>query len=252
MNVNDLVTCGAKPLFFLDYIACGFLDPKRYTEVVEDIVNACAASDCILLGGETAEMPGVYPRDGFDLAGFAVGMVEEEHLVDGSNVVSGDLLVALPSSGLHSNGFSLVRKAIERAGLSLTATPPGLEEPLGQALLRPTKLYVREALAAARTGVVKAMAHITGGGIEENVNRVLGGYRAAVDYSAWTRPAIFPFLASLGIAEDEMRRVFNLGAGFVFVVSPGDEANLRDALAPFRASSGDPFVLGEVVPKGAA
>lgn len=252
MNVNDLVTCGAVPLFFLDYIACGFLDSERYAEVVEDIVNACAASDCVLLGGETAEMPGVYPREGFDLAGFAVGMVEEERLVDGSGVASGDLLVALPSSGLHSNGFSLVRRAVEKAGLSLAATPPGLDEPLGQALLRPTRLYVREALAAARTGVVKAMAHITGGGLEENVNRVLGKYRAAVDYGSWKRPAVFSLLASLGIAEEEMRRVFNLGAGFVFVVSPDDEADLRKTLASFRTSAGDPFVLGEVVQQGAA
>ncbi len=224
MSVNDLVTCGARPLFFLDYIACGKLAVEVLKPIVESVARACAESGCALLGGETAEMPGTYPPEGLDLAGFAVGMVREDELVDGRTVRSGDLIVGLPSSGVHSNGFSLVRKALLGPGspYALSDRLPELQgRTLAEALLAPTRLYVMQALAAVRTGVVKAMAHITGSGLYDNIHRVLpGGMGLELDYTSWPRPAIFSLLASRGIEEEEMRQVFNLGIGFCFVIDP--------------------------------
>ena len=248
MNVNDLVTCGARPLFFLDYLACGRLEVPVLSQVVAGVVEACAATDCVLLGGETAEMPGVYAPTGLDLAGFSVGMVREPDLLTPDRVRPGDLLLGLCSSGVHSNGYSLVRSALlsgpER--LSLEAVPEGLDAPLGEVLLRPTKLYVRPALAAAATGQVHAMAHITGGGLEGNLVRVLPeGLKLELRYDAWERPGIFGLLARRGVEEEEMRRVFNLGIGFVLVVPEEGEASVRAALKDFGE---DPRILGRVVP----
>lgn len=246
MNVNDLVTCGARPLFFLDYLACGALDVERYQSVLQGMVNACTSCGCAVLGGETAEMPGVYSSDGFDLAGFAVGMVRERDLIDGSRVCPGDLLVGLPSSGVHSNGYSLVRSVLREARLDLKAVLPGLDAPLEEVLLRPTRLYVRQALHACATGKIKGMAHITGGGLEENIQRVLGGARPVLNFDAWKRPSIFDILQRAGdIPEGEMRRVFNLGLGFVFVVAPEDGDSVIAALQELGER---PVVAGEVHP----
>lgn len=241
MNVNDLVTCGARPLFFLDYLACGRLEAPRLSPILAGIVEACRSVGAVLLGGETAEMPGVYPPEGFDLAGFAVGLVEEKDLIDGSRVAQGDLLLGLASSGLHSNGFSLVRKALfEGQGRRLDETVDG--RGLDDLLLEPTRLYVNQALAAAATGRVKAMAHITGGGLEENVSRVLGGLRPVIDWGAWRRPPVYDLLAP-SVDEAEMRRVFNVGVGFVLVVSPEERSSVEAAL---RGWGEEPFLLGEV------
>lgn len=247
MNVNDLVTGGAKPLFFLDYAACGKLDVAILKEIVEGILDACEESLCALLGGETAEMPGVYGADGFDLAGFAVGLVDEDKIIDGSAIKEGDIIVGLSSSGVHSNGFSLVRKALIEGGLKLDvkSTPEGWDEDLGTALLKPTKLYVKAALAAIKTGKIHGMAHITGGGMEGNIIRVIPkGLKIDIDFGAWKRPKVFDLIASAGVEEEEMRKVFNLGIGYVFILDPKDLDELKNALAPLGEK---PSVIGKVI-----
>lgn len=247
MNVNDLVTCGARPLFFLDYAACGKLDPTILTEIVTGILDACEESLCALLGGETAEMPGVYGSDGFDLAGFSVGIVDESKIIDGSAIRAGDLIVGLPSSGVHSNGFSLVRKALLEGGLKLDihATPAGWDEDLATALLKPTRLYVKAALAAVRTGKVHGMAHITGGGIEGNVIRVIPeDLRIEIDFAAWQRSKVFDLIAGAGVEEAEMRKVFNLGIGYVCIIDSEDLDELNAALAGVNET---PAVIGKVI-----
>ena len=221
MNVNDLVTCGAKPLFFLDYIACGFLDPEVFGPVIEGIVDACASSGCALLGGETAEMPDVYRDGAFDLAGFAVGAMHERDLVDGRNISTGDILLGLKSSGVHSNGFSLVRRCLLEGDdpLALDSIIPETGETLAETLMTPTRLYVSEAEAASRTGWVNGMAHITGGGIEENIQRILPeGLKPRIDFSSWEVPPVFRLIERSGVPGKEMSKVFNLGIGFVLVV----------------------------------
>lgn len=246
MNVNDLVTCGAKPLFFLDYIACGLLDTKRLEPILEGIVKACEEAGCFLLGGETAEMPGVYEPEGIDIAGFSVGIVDETKLVTGENTQPGDKIVGLPSSGIHSNGFSLVRKVLigKDGRKALTRVVSKLGEPLSAALLRPTRLYVRQALEACAKIPVSAMAHITGGGLEENISRVLPpGLSLHLDYNSWTRPPIFNYIAEHGVSEEEMRRVFNLGIGFVFIL-PEEWAQ---KLCPLLEKMGEkPEIIGEI------
>ncbi|MBN1334252.1 MAG: phosphoribosylformylglycinamidine cyclo-ligase [Synergistales bacterium] len=247
MNVNDLVTCGAKPLFFLDYIACGKLNTPVMTRIMQGIVDACGECDCALLGGETAEMPDVYPEDGFDLAGFSVGLVESSSLVTGENITSGDLIMGIRSSGLHSNGFTLVRKTLlgEDPHSRLEEVPEKIGIPLWKALLEPTRLYVRQALAAIRTGTVKGMAHITGGGLEENIRRIVPEGRSInIDYTLWKRPPVFDLLTESGIDESEMRRVFNLGIGFVFIVSEEDAPALSGTLEEFGES---PVTIGKVL-----
>ncbi|MBK5926794.1 phosphoribosylformylglycinamidine cyclo-ligase [Rhodobaculum claviforme] len=245
MCVNDLVCQGAEPLFFLDYFATGRLDVNRAAQVVEGIAAGCAEAGCALIGGETAEMPGLYAGDDFDLAGFAVGAMERgAALPDG--VVEGDVLLGLASSGVHSNGYSLVRRVVAHAGLAWDAPAPWGGS-LGAELLTPTRLYVRPALAAIRAGGVHALAHITGGGLTENLPRVLPeGLGAEVDLSSWSLPPVFGWLAQAGgIAEAEMLRTFNCGVGMVVVVAP-DRA---DALAQVLADAGAPSrVIGRVVP----
>ena len=247
MNVNDLITCGARPLFFLDYIACGKIHLHVLKPIVESISRACAESGCALLGGETAEMPGTYPEDGIDLAGFAVGIAAEKDLVDGKRIARGDAVVGIPSSGVHSNGFSLVRKALLSPGSpwNLSDTPATLGGlTLGDCLLAPTRLYVSIAMKALSTGMVKGMAHITGSGLHDNIVRILPeGLSLALDYSSWPRPPIFSLLSSRGIEEEEMRHVFNLGIGFVFIV-PGKDA---EAFISFLEEQGEKGrVIGEV------
>ena len=244
MCVNDLVCQGAEPLLFLDYLACARLDVDQAGAVVEGIARACAASGCALLGGETAEMPGMYADGDLDLAGFAVGAMERgARLPDG--VAEGDVLLGLASSGVHSNGFSLVRKVAEAAGLGWDDPAPFGEGTLGAALLEPTRLYVRPALAAVRAGGVHALAHVTGGGITENLPRVLPeGLGAEVDPGAWERPAVFGWLASQGVDEAEMLRVFNCGIGMIAVVA----ADRAEALAAVLEGEGERvFRIGRVV-----
>jgi len=222
MCVNDLICQGAEPLFFLDYFATGALDVDGAARVIEGIAKGCADSGCALIGGETAEMPGLYAAGDFDLAGFAVGAVERGALLP-REVAAGDVLIGLASSGVHSNGFSLVRKAVELAGLGWGAPCPW--EPartLGDALLVPTRLYVRPVLAALALGGVHGIAHVTGGGLIENPPRMLPeGLACAIDLSAWSLPPVFRWLAgTAGIAQDELLRTFNCGIGLVLAVAP--------------------------------
>jgi phosphoribosylformylglycinamidine cyclo-ligase len=246
MCVNDLVCQGAEPLFFLDYFATGKLEVAAAARVVEGIAAGCAASGCALIGGETAEMPGMYAPGDFDLAGFAVGAMERgADLPQG--VAEGDVLLGLGSDGVHSNGYSLVRAVVARSGLSWDDPCPFAEGTLGAALLRPTRLYVKPALAAIRSGGVRGLAHITGGGLTENVPRILSqGLGAAIDLDAWTLPTVFAWLRLQGSLEAaEMLKTFNCGIGMVLVVSP-DRA---EALATdLRAAGETVHAIGRVEP----
>jgi len=237
MCINDIVVQGAEPLFFLDYYATGKLDVEAAAVTVGGIARACRESGCALIGGETAEMPGLYAKGDFDLAGFAVGAVERDAILPKLDTMkAGDVLVGVPSSGVHSNGYSLVRKVVEKSGLGLDAPSPfggGKENiSLGEALLTPTRLYVKDALAAMKTGGVKGLAHITGGGITDNLPRCLPeGLDAEVDLNAIAVPPVFQWLAKqAGIAEAEMLRTFNCGIGMVAVT---DEAHAEAVIAAF-------------------
>ncbi len=226
MCVNDIVVCGAEPLFFLDYFATGKLDPLHAAEVVGGIAEGCRQAGCALIGGETAEMPSMYAEGDYDLAGFAVGVVDRPRLIDGRSIVPGDVVVGLASTGLHSNGYSLVRKLLfEVEGLAVDDRLPELGEPLGSVLLTPTRIYARTVLALMQKHVLKGIAHITGGGITENLPRVLPrGCAAVIGREAWTPHAIFSLLQSRGaISDDEMLRTFNMGLGMLLVVA-ADEA----------------------------
>jgi phosphoribosylformylglycinamidine cyclo-ligase len=238
MCVNDLVVQGAEPLFLLDYFATGRLDPVQATAVVRGIAAGCREAGCALIGGETAEMPGMYATGDYDLAGFAVGVVERDRVITGADVRAGDAVLGLASSGLHSNGFSLVRRILERSGRDLAAPAPFLPgETLGQALLAPTRIYVRGCLAAARSGRVKAFAHITGGGLIENIPRVLPrDTAAALDASRWRLPPVCQWLMREGgIAPEEMARTFNCGIGMAAVTAPKD----ADAVTAILAETGE-------------
>lgn len=225
MCVNDIICSGARPLFFLDYIACGKLKPDVVKDIVSGIADGCRQSGCALVGGEMAEMPGFYPVDEYDIAGFCVGVVDRPKIIDGKRIQSGNVLLALPSSGVHSNGFSLVRKVVEHAGLDFKAEVPELGGRLGDALLIPTKIYAKEVGRLVSAYSINGIAHITGGGLEGNVSRIIpDGLALDIDWSAWKRPAVFDFLQKAGgISEEEMRRVFNLGIGLVIIL-PADEA----------------------------
>lgn len=246
MCVNDLVCQGAEPLFFLDYFATGRLDVDQGARIIEGIARGCAASGCALVGGETAEMPGMYHGGDFDLAGFAVGAMERgAHLPQG--VAEGDVLLGLASDGVHSNGYSLVRKVVDGAGLDWDAPAPFAEGSLGAALLTPTRLYVKPALAAIRAGGVHGLAHITGGGLTENLPRVLPrGLGATINLDAWALPPVFGWLrAEGGVAEAEMLKSFNCGIGLVLVVA----AERAEALAAQLTEAGETVVrLGEIAP----
>ncbi len=237
MSVNDILVQGAEPLFFLDYFACGKLDVDTAADVVKGIARGCELSGCALIGGETAEMPGMYPAGEYDLAGFAVGAVEKADIIDGSKIVPGDVVLGLASSGAHSNGYSLIRKIIDVAGPDLAADFHG--RPLADAILEPTRIYVKALLALmqAMPGAVKGMAHITGGGITENVPRILRDeLTARIDAASWTLPPLFQWLQQAGnVADAEMHRVFNCGIGMVVVVSAED----ADAAAAKLAAAGE-------------
>jgi phosphoribosylformylglycinamidine cyclo-ligase len=231
MCVNDLVCQGAEPLLFLDYFSTGKLDVDKATSIIEGIANGCEQSGCALIGGETAEMPGMYEGDDFDLAGFAVGAMERgTALPDG--VSEGDVLLGLASSGVHSNGYSLVRRVVEKSGLAWSDTSPFGEGTLGAALLAPTRLYVKQCRAAMAAGGVRALTHITGGGLTENIPRALNdGQGIAIDLDTWTLPPVFAWLAAQGgMDEKEMLKTFNCGMGMVLIVDPASIDAVRSAL----------------------
>lgn len=248
MCVNDILTCGAEPLFFLDYIATGKLEPSRLTQVVSGITEGCQQAGCALLGGETAEMPGFYQPDEYDLAGFCVGIVEKDELINGTQIQVGDVALALPSTGLHSNGYSLVRKVMDDRQISWSDRPVELAgEALGACFLTPTQIYVKPILEARRHRLeIRGMAHITGGGLPENLPRCLAqGQSIAIDRQSWEIPPIFQWLASTGeIDLSEMFKTFNMGIGFVIIVpSQAVEATIRF----FHNHSLSAWQFGEVI-----
>ncbi len=247
MCVNDVITCGARPLFFLDYFATGALDVGRAEKVIAGIAKGCEDAGCALLGGETAEMPGMYAPGEYDLAGFSVGVVDREKILDGTKVRAGDAVIGVASSGLHSNGYSLVRKVLfERAGLAIDARPAGLGEPLADALLRPTKIYARAVKALLEAVPVRALSHITGGGLPGNVPRVLpDALGVELDPSTWRVPPIFSLVGELGgVSVDQMRLAFNMGLGLVVVVAQSDASAALGALA---AAGETASVVGHVI-----
>ena len=251
MSVNDLVVQGAEPLFFLDYYACGKLSPEMGAAVVAGIAIGCHDAGCALIGGETAEMPGLYAGDDYDLAGFAVGAAERGQLLPRGDIAAGDVLIGLAASGVHSNGYSLVRKVVEKTGLAWDAPSPfGPEQSLGEAILTPTRIYVKACLAALRmTKAVKGLAHITGGGFTENVPRVLPkGLGARIDLANVPLLPVFKWLAAEGnIPQDEMLRTFNCGIGMIAIAAAKD----ADAVMQAFAKAGEQAVLlGDVVPAG--
>ena len=244
MSVNDILVQGAEPLFFLDYFACGKLDVARATDVIKGIAAGCEQSGCALIGGETAEMPSMYPDGEYDLAGFAVGVVEKERVINGRNIAAGDVVLGLASNGAHSNGYSLIRKIIERDQPALDAPFDG-ETTLRQAIIAPTRLYVKPVLAVLEQLPIKGMAHITGGGITENVPRVLPeNCVAQINAQAWQLPKLFQWLQQAGnVARDEMYRTFNCGIGMVVIVS-SEDADLAERL--FREQGETVYRLGEI------
>jgi len=234
MCVNDIVVQGAEPLFFLDYYATGRLDVDAGRRVVAGIAEGCRRAGCALVGGETAEMPGMYAEGDYDLAGFAVGAAERDALLPRTDIAAGDVVLGLAASGPHSNGYSLVRRIVERSGLGWDAAAPFAHGPLGDALLEPTRIYVKPLLAAMRaTGAIKGLAHITGGGLPGNVPRCLpDGLRARLDAHTWRAPAVFGWLQDVGkVPTDDMLRTFNCGLGMVVVVAAGDAERTAKALA---------------------
>lgn len=242
MSVNDIVTTGAQPLFFLDYYATGALDVDTAEQVVSGIMEGCRQSGCTLLGGETAEMPGLYSAGEYDLAGFAVGAVKKDAVIDGKNIKAGDVVLGLRSSGVHSNGFSLVRQVLEVTGTSLSSPLPWGDGTFGSALLAPTRIYVNDVLRINKAVGLKGIVHITGGGFQENIPRVLPkGLACEVDTSSWNTPDLFTWIQRSGnIDDNEMFRTFNMGVGMVLIV---DKVRMNDAL---NLKTGA-FVLGRIV-----
>ena len=246
MCVNDVVCCGAKPLFFLDYIACGKNVPEKIAEIVKGVAEGCVQSGCALIGGETAEHPGVMPEDDYDLAGFTVGIVDKDKIIDGSKMQAGDVLVGVASSGVHSNGFSLVRKVFGLNKEKLETYYKELGCTLGEALLTPTRLYVKPALAAIEAADVKAISHITGGGFYENIPRMMKkGLTAKVDRSAVPVLPIFDLIAKTGnIPERDMFNTFNMGVGMCMAIS---KETVDAAIKALNDAGEKAFVIGEVV-----
>jgi len=251
MNINDMIVQGAEPLFFLDYIGTHKMVPKQMEQIVKGVADGCKLSDCALIGGETSEMPDVYKKGDYDLAGFAVGVCELNRVVDGQRVEKGDVVLGLASSGIHSNGYSLVRAIIKQAKLDLDKVYPELEDdrPLGMVLLEPTRIYARQVLSVLRSYKVKkpisGMAHITGGGLPGNVNRALhDGVNAKISPKAWGVPPLFKFLQKHGrVADDEMLKVFNMGIGYTLIVRPHFADAVMDKL---RREGETAFVLGRI------
>ncbi|MBE2913724.1 phosphoribosylformylglycinamidine cyclo-ligase [Anoxybacillus flavithermus] len=245
MCVNDIVVQGAEPLFFLDYIACGKAVPEKIEHIVKGMADGCVEAGCALIGGETAEMPGMYGEDEYDVAGFAVGVVEKTKVVTGDTIVPGDVLIGLASSGLHSNGYSLVRKIIKDADLRLDDIYEPFSRSLGEELLTPTRIYVRAVLEALKQFRVKGMAHITGGGFIENIPRMLPkGLQAEIDYGSWPIPPIFNFLQQHGqLQRTEMFNIFNMGIGFVLAV---DSDVVPDVVQLLESCGEEAYIIGRV------
>jgi phosphoribosylformylglycinamidine cyclo-ligase len=243
MSVNDILTHGAEPLFFLDYYACGKLDVAAATEVIRGIARGCEEAGCALIGGETAEMPGMYPAGEYDLAGFAVGIVEKSRIIDGSRIREGDTVLGLASSGAHSNGYSLIRKILAVKGADLTAKFHG--GTLADAILEPTRIYVKPVLKLAKTVEIRGIAHITGGGLLDNVPRILPGRLAArIESAAWPVPPLFRWLKDQGnVADAELHRVFNCGIGMVIVVAAAES---RAALKTLKAAGETAWPIGRI------
>lgn len=248
MCVNDIICCGAKPLFFLDYIAVGKNFPEKVAAIVSGVAEGCVQSGAALIGGETAEMPGFYPEDEYDLAGFAVGVVDKDKILDNKTMEAGDVVIALPSSGVHSNGFSLVRRVfdVENADIKTPLAELGGKS-LGETLLAPTKIYVKPMLALFEEVKVKAVSHITGGGFYENIPRSIPkGFGAKIDKSALRIPPIFKLLAEKGnIPERDMFNTFNMGVGMSVVVA---KADAEKALEILKANGEDAYIMGEIIP----
>lgn len=254
MCVNDLVVQGAEPLFFLDYFAVGKLEVDTARDVIAGIADGCKQAGAALIGGETAEMPGMYKAGDYDLAGFAVGCVERGEILPRTDIAIGDVLIGLPSSGVHSNGYSLVRKLIERAGVTWeTPAPFAPGKTFADVLIEPTRIYVKPLLAAIRAtsgsgpdGAIKALSHITGGGLAENLPRIMPDHAAArVDLSSWTAPAVFGWLQAIGGLDDaEMLRTFNCGIGMVVIAS---KARAPDVMAALKAAGEAPVIIGDVI-----
>lgn len=246
MCVNDILVQGAEPLFFLDYLAVGKLDPQQAEEVVAGVAEGCRQAGCALLGGEMAEMPGFYPPGEYDIAGFAVGMADRACVVDGSKISPGDAVIGLASTGLHSNGYSLVRKVLlEQAGLALDVVPPGLNVPLADELLRPTRIYVQAVLSLLKRYTLKGMAHITGGGLPGNLPRILPqGVQAEIREGSWPVPPVFTLIRELGpVRIEEMYRTFNMGIGFV-LIAPSEQAEA--IIADLAQEDVPAWVIGQI------
>lgn len=246
MSVNDIICCGAKPLFFLDYIACGHNDPARIESIVAGVAEGCVQAGCALIGGETAEMPGFYPEGEYDLAGFAVGVIDKAKLLDNTTVRAGDVLLALPSSGVHSNGFSLVRKIFGDSAKVLEETYDELGMTLGEALLVPTRIYVKPILSLCEAVTVKGISHITGGGFQENIPRALpDGYMAKIAMSAIRTPPVFGLIEKMGnVPTRDMFNTYNMGVGMSVVVAKEDADR---AAAVLREAGVEAYPIGEVV-----
>lgn len=246
MCVNDIACAGGEPLFFLDYIACGKNYPEKIAAIVSGVADGCVQSDAALIGGETAEMPGFYPEDEYDLAGFAVGIVDQKDLITGKEIKAGDALVGIASSGVHSNGFSLVRKVFEMTEESLNTYYDELGKTLGEALLAPTKIYVKALRSVKEAGVtIKGCSHITGGGFYENIPRMLPeGVRAVVKKDSYEVPAIFKLLAKNGnIAEEMMYNTYNMGIGMMLAV---DSADVDKTIAALKAAGEEAYLVGQI------
>lgn len=249
MCVNDVLTCGAEPLFFLDYVATGKLEPPQLVQVVEGIAKGCEQSGCALLGGETAEMPGFYQPKEYDLAGFCVGIVEHRDLLDGAQVQVGDAVIGLGSNGVHSNGYSLVRRVVTESGLSWSDCPNALAgQSLGEAFLTPTRIYVSSVLAARKAGLeIHGMAHVTGGGLPENLPRCLSANQSVeIEPQSWPVLPVFEWLAQAGnIGASAMFNTFNMGIGYAVVVP---KQNAERAIAHFQALQIEAYLIGRIVP----
>jgi phosphoribosylformylglycinamidine cyclo-ligase len=252
MCVNDIAVSGAEPLFFLDYFATGKLSVDKANAVVSGIADGCRQAGCALIGGETAEMPSMYPQGEYDLAGFAVGVVDKPKIIDGKTIKPGDIILGLASSGLHSNGYSLARRVFfDKAKLDVDAKLPELDRPLGEVLLTPTRIYAKQILALVKEFRIKGIAHVTGGGITENLPRILPpGVRAKINRKGWTVPPVFQILSKLGQVErEEMYRVFNMGIGLILIV-PSQSAT---AVLKKAAELGDHgWKIGEIVSSSGA
>lgn len=248
MSVNDILVLGAEPLFFLDYFACGQLDVDTATAVVSGIATGCEQAGCALIGGETAEMPGMYPSGEYDLAGFAVGAVEKDQIIDGSTIQAGDVVIGLASSGAHSNGYSLIRKIIDHKQIDLNSDFHG--QPLSEVILAPTRIYAKSLLALMKQLPVKGLAHITGGGLVDNLPRVLPEQTMAVlKKDAWEMPPLFSWLQQQGnVSDEEMYRVFNCGIGMTLIVAPNDA---DEALRLLNAAGETAYQMGEIKPRSA-